>query len=204
MSAIAIDLCNQALALIGAEAISSFDDGTHLAATCATLYPAVRAQMLVTYPWRFCNTKAQLATLTEAPLFGWRHAFGMPPKFLRLNALFDSPADNARPFTGFQLFDGRVMASRQPLWMDYGYDAAEEAWPVHFRSLMRYALAAEFAVPVTENASVGEPWQAKAFGPPSEKSQGGMVGWARKIDALQNPARGLTQYPLIDARFGAR
>lgn len=204
MSAIAIDLCNQAIGLVGAEPISSFDDGTSVAATCASLYQPLRAQMLVTYPWRFANTKAQLAPLTEAPLFGWRQAFALPAGALRLNALFTSTAPGARPTTDWQLFDGRVMANAAALWLDFGYDAAEEAWPVHFRTLMRYALAAEFALPFTENASAADLWQRKAFGAPGENGQGGMVRWARQIDALQNPARGLLQYPLLDARFGAR
>jgi hypothetical protein len=197
-----VSYCNQALLLIGSGAINSFDDGTDLATICATLYPTVRDQLLVQYPWNFTLTKARLVQLTATPLAGWRYAYALPADLLNLRALFDTPALNAAPTTDWQLFDGRAFTNHQALYADYQRDAPEEAFPPHFLPVLKYALAAEFAVPVTEQATVAELYARRAFGTPQEAGNGGQMRIARTLDAQQKPAQVFTDFQLHDARFG--
>jgi hypothetical protein len=51
-----VSICADALILLGAEPISSFNDGTDESNSCDRLYPDTRDSTLVMYPWSF-NTK---------------------------------------------------------------------------------------------------------------------------------------------------
>ncbi len=53
----ALDISSRALILIGAEPISSFDDGTTEALECVNLYEDVVQSALVNTRWRFATNQ---------------------------------------------------------------------------------------------------------------------------------------------------
>lgn len=95
-----LSLCSAALLLIGADEISSFEDGNRAAKLCANLYPRTRDELLQSYPWRFATVQESLAKLVTPPLFGFRYAYQLPAACLRVLGL-ENGAD-------FHLFEGRL------------------------------------------------------------------------------------------------
>ena len=57
----AVSICADALILLGASPISSFNDGTDEANTCDRLYSDTRDMTLSMYPWSFAYKKVKLA-----------------------------------------------------------------------------------------------------------------------------------------------
>src|SRR5690606_40003152 len=96
----AISLCSAALLLIGADEISSFEDGSRADKLRASIYARTRDELLQRYPWRFATTQETLAILTTTPLFGYSYAYQLPATCLRVLGL-EGGAD-------FHLFDGHL------------------------------------------------------------------------------------------------
>jgi hypothetical protein len=204
MTASAITLCNQALRLLGEISITSFDEATELAETCNILYPDFARTLLCAYPWRFTLRKAQLSRLADPPLNEWQHQFAQPADMMLLRHLFTSSAINQPPLREFEIFEARIYANQTALWADYQAEVDASLWPPHVLGLARVALAAELAIPVTGSTSLQQLWQARAYGTPQEAGNGGQMRQARTLDALQQPAQGITDFPLLTARHGRR
>ena len=73
-----VSICSDALLLIGAKAISSFNDGTDASSVCDRLYPDIRDFTLVMYPWSFGMKKVQLAQLITTPNSVWKYEYQLP------------------------------------------------------------------------------------------------------------------------------
>mgnify|MGYP001480710199 FL=1 len=56
----ALDICSRALILIGAEPISSFDDGSTEALVCVNLYEDIVRTSLTNTRWRFSTNQKVL------------------------------------------------------------------------------------------------------------------------------------------------
>jgi hypothetical protein len=202
MSTPKVELVNQALRLIGAEAITSFDEQTDLAATCSSLFDDTVRALLAAYPWRFTLVKAQLSRLTDAPPNEWTYQHALMPDQLVLRQLFPSATVGARPVADYEVFGARVYSDQPELWADYQVERDPAVWPPYFRNLARHALAAVLAIPVAESAERADFYDRKAHGSPSEGRTGGLMGEARRLDAQQQPAQRMEDFPLLVARHG--
>lgn len=203
MSTSAVTLCNVALKLLGADSLTSFDEGTDLAESCSTIYPSTVRALQASHPWRFTLRKLQLSRLAEPPLNEWRHAHTLPPDMLLLRQLFASGAVMQAPVADYELFDGRVYSNQPDLWADYQVERDPATWPPYFTTLAEYALAAALALAVTESTDRAEYFRRLAFGAPQEAGTGGLAREARRLDSAQQPPQALHDFPLIAARVGS-
>jgi hypothetical protein len=201
MSETPISICAAALSLIGAEPITSFDEGTPAAAACARLYPGLRNALLTMHTWNFAVTAVQLAQRADAPT-GWQAGYTVPPDLLTPMAFFGDPSLR-HPITRFDWQDGAVVLDQPAAWCLYLRQVDEGAWRAPFALLMRYALAAELAMPLTEKPGVAEYWRVEAFGTPSENRRGGQFRVAASADAKESPTVVLPPGALFLARQGS-
>ena len=85
MASSAVALCNEALALVGAEAISALSDTeSPTARLCNSLYEATRDELLVSHPWKFATKRVALAADPDPPEFGYDYRFPLPSDCLRV------------------------------------------------------------------------------------------------------------------------
>ena len=74
-----VDIANQALMMLGASPIVSFDDGTVEANSMQVAYRPAKEQVLRSYPWRCASKSATLAQLADKPVDPrWEFAFSLP------------------------------------------------------------------------------------------------------------------------------
>jgi len=71
-------ICNMALALLGDERIGALTDNTEAARACNSVYEHLRNGLLRSHPWRFARARANLASLSTAPTWGWSYQFTLP------------------------------------------------------------------------------------------------------------------------------
>jgi hypothetical protein len=79
-----VSICNQALALLGANPIISLDDNTTEANLCKTLYPDVRDSVLEESNWSFATKWLNLPPLANPPVGEYANAFPLPSDVIRI------------------------------------------------------------------------------------------------------------------------
>ncbi|MGI9487322.1 MAG: hypothetical protein ACR2RF_15885 [Geminicoccaceae bacterium] len=184
-----VELCSAALVKLGAEGILSFSDGTAEADVAGTLYDIVRDGLLVVHPWSFATAHAKLVQLPTAPLTDFEYAFELPSDFIK--AL--SAGDDCRGRGAvYQVIGREVHTNHEEITFAYIKRADEADFPAYFVSALVNRLAAEFCLPLTENASRSE----LLF-----KVADTELKLAKLIDSQQDTPPRVEDFTLIEARL---
>lgn len=150
-----IDICSQALVMIGAEPISSFSDGTTESIVATTLYEATVQDTLGNYPWRFATAQAVLTRLAAEPETEWDAAYQLPSNILSIETVMIN--DNA---IDFDRFEDRIFCNAtetDEVILEATYRVDEQFWPPYYINYLRLRLASLFAHSVaaqTDTASM--------------------------------------------------
>ena len=196
-----ITICSDALIMLGAKAITSFNDGTDESSVCDRLYPDIRDSTLVMYPWTFNTKKVQLAQLLTPPGSVWKYAYQLPgDKLANARAVYDTAAVGATPRKDWEIQGDQLLTNLPAVYIDYQYSLGEYAWPQYFVQLMKYMMSWHMALPITEQADRAAYWQRIAVGDPAENGRGGFFRTAMNIDGQHNPVRVIDDYSLIAVR----
>lgn len=197
-----IRICSDALLLLGAKAITSFNDGTDSSSVCDRLYPNVRDSTLMMYRWSFSVKKIALAQLVTAPGSYWRYAYQLPgdrlgnPLAVYASSNVGSPIQKDWEIQGDQL-----LTNLPAVFIDYQYSVPEYAMPQYFVQLLKYQMAWHIAEAITEQADKSLRWQRVALGDPAENMRGGYFRQACQMDAQGNPSRVIEDYTLVAVRM---
>lgn len=146
MSISVISICNRALDLLGADPITSLDDGSKSASLCQRNFPPSADSVLRLYPWNAAQRRARLAALVEAPAWGYAYQYQLPqgpePAYC-LRVLSVAGCSDYR-------IEGRRLLADAPPPLDILYlgridDAAQ------YDALLAEAIAAKLAVHLAGN-----------------------------------------------------
>jgi hypothetical protein len=196
-----ITICSDALIMLGAKAITSFNDGTDESSVCDRLYPDIRDSTLVMYPWTFNTKKIQLAQLLTPPGSVWKYAYQLPgDKLANPRAVYDTAAVGASPNKDWEIQGDQLLTNLPAVFINYQYSAGEFAWPQYFVQLMKYMMSWHLALPITEQSDRAQYWQSVAVGAPAENGRGGYFRQAMNIDGQHNPVRVIEDYSLVAVR----
>lgn len=182
----AIGMSSNALQLLGDDVIASFDDPGTGAQVAGSLYPDTYKAILATYPWKFALKEQYLSRLTQAPdpETYYQFAFQVPTDCIRIWKVMS--------YSRYTIV-GQYLYSNQPsLLCRYIYRVAEADLPPQVVKAIEYKLAAEFAVPVTEDIKKAQFYEQKYLY---------QVAQAQTIDSQNQPMQSIIDRPLIDARL---
>lgn len=197
-----LSICSDALIMLGASPLSSFADGTDEAQVADRLYDDVRDTLLMQYPYSWSVQKVQLARLTDAPINEWKYKYALPGDILgNPKAVFPSSAIAERPVRDFEIYAGGLFTNLETVYIDYQYTPEPAEFPPYFVRLLRTALAAEFAEPITDQITKADYFHRQAYGTPGENMRGGLVRVAINIDGADRPAQTIQEFPITDIRF---
>jgi len=196
-----VSICSDALLLIGAKAISSFNDGTDESSVCDRLYPDIRDSTLVMYPWSFGMKKVQLAQLITTPTTVWRYEYQLPgDKLANPRAVYNSANSGSPVQKDWEIQGDKLLTNLTSVYIDYQFSVPEFAMPQYFVQLLKYMVAWHVAETITEQQDKSARWQRVATGDPSENGRGGYMRQAMQIDGQNNPVRIIEDYSLIAVR----
>lgn len=199
----AVSICSDALILLGAKAITSFNDGTDESSVCDRLYSDIRDSTLSMYPWSFATKKVALSRLVTAPGSVWKYAFQLPGDRLANPAAVYQAANVGSPVRkDWEVQGDQLLTNLETVFIDYKYSVAEFAMPQYFVQLLKYMMAWHLAMPITEQTEKAGYWQGVAVGGANENGRGGFFRSATQIDGQGNPSRAFSDFTLVDARFG--
>lgn len=181
----AVDICARALILIGAEPITSFDDGTTEALVSVNMYEDVARASLVNARWRFTTNQAVLNRLTDEPTGRYDNAYQQATGTLMVHAITvnDNPIE-------YQIYGDKIYANTSTsdvLIADFTYRANEQDWPSYFTIAVEYALATLFATSIARDSGLAALMQDAATK---------AMAKARSLDAQQQTTR-----KLVTSRF---
>jgi hypothetical protein len=196
-----VSICSDALLLIGAKAISSFNDGTDESSVCDRLYPDIRDSTLSMYPWSFSMKKVQLAQLITTPTTVWRYEYQLPgDKLSNPRAVYNSANPGSPVQKDWEIQGDKLLTNLTSVFIDYQFSVPEFAMPQYFVQLLKYMVAWHIAETITEQQDKSARWQRVATGDVSENGRGGYFRAAAQIDGQNNPVRIIEDYSLIAVR----
>jgi len=197
-----LSICSDALIMLGANPLSSFTVGTDDAQVADRLYDDVRDTLLMQYPYSWSIKKVKLAQLVQTPINEWKYIYQLPGNLLgNPKAVFNVYAVGARPQRDFEIYGDGLNTNYENVWIDYQYRPEPFEFPPYFVRLLKTALAAEFAEPVTDQITKADYFHNRAYGAPSENMRGGLVRVAINIDGADRPAQQIQEFPMSDIRF---
>ena len=181
----AIDICNRGLIFIGAEPITSFDDGTTEARVAANIYEDVVQTSLTNARWRFATNQEALNRLTDAPTARFDLAYQQPNDTLIIHAITvnDNPIE-------YQIYGDMIYAdttTTDTVVADYTFRQTEEFFPSYFVMAVAYGLAQVFATSIARDGSLTQTMATLADA---------AMRKARSVDSQQQTSR-----KLITGRF---
>lgn len=195
MAFTAIDIGNQALALVGSQPIAAFDDGSAEGQQLAAHYEVVVREGLTTpgrkpMRWSFATAQEALTKLSAAPLARWNFAYQRPTDTLAMHAVTQNDQPLRYAIQGDQILCDEDNTTTD-LIADFTFRALEDAWPPYFLTCIVGELAMRLAVGLNENRGL-----ANTLRP--------MVDWAgaRTADSQTRSSPRMRARRLISARFG--
>ena len=183
-----IGLCSRALVRLGANPITSFDDGTAESEIAGTLYSSIRDALLSAYPWTFATGQLSLTALETDPVADYSKAFQLPNDFLR--AISAGTGAQGRGLH-YRIARGALHCNHDAVTLTYIFQPEEEEFPPFFNTALIARLSAEFCIPITESTSRTE----THFKIADEE-----FARARQIDAQQDSPARIDHFNLIDVR----
>ena len=196
-----IRICSDALLMLGAKAISSFNEGTSASNTCDRLYPGIKYSTLQSFPWSFSFKKVQLAQTVNTPVNQYKYEYQLPSD--RLGAIrraYNSTAIGSGTFTDWVIQGDKLLTNETTIVIDYQYAPTESEMPAYFVQLLKYMMTWHLADPITDQVSKTQYWQQVAVGAPSENNRGGYFRTAMVVDGQGNTTQAFEDFSLIEVR----
>ena len=202
-----VSIVNKALLLLGAEAISSFSDGTPAGTAASTIYTEVKLSTLGMYPWSFTIAKTQLTRDSNTPQNEWTYQYLLPNDMLLgvPRAVRTSSAAGAALFKNWEIAQSAaggavLMTDATEVHIDYQKAVSEGNMPTYFVQLMAYQMAWHLAEVITDQTAKSEYWRSVALGTAAEGLRGGYFRQAANIDAGGQTPSVVGDYLLTDVR----
>ncbi len=188
MALTSIGICSRALMKIGANPISSFDEGTAESITANMLYTSTRDALLSAYPWSFATAQKELLRLTFKPAADFEYAYQLPSDFLCV--LSAGPTGRGHGLN-YRIIERRVHTNADSVTLTYILRANEMAYPPFFDQALITRMSSEFCLPLTESLS-----RTDALRRIADKD----FATARLIDAKQDVPPRIEDFALVEVR----
>lgn len=148
-----VQICNQALSLVGAQAITSLDDDTNEARLCRINYESVRDAVLTEHDWTFATRWETFPAENNPPPGEFANSFVIPTDVLAILFVgqdYDHPEQ-------YRVEDGRIRTDAMECKCQVLYQVADTSkFSALFTQAFVARLASELAIPITNSRTLME------------------------------------------------
>jgi hypothetical protein len=143
------DICNQALVLVGANTITSFEQNTTESIVANQLYDTTLEDLLTKCRWRFASRQQQLSKNTNNPDARYESSYILPSDAIILHTI--TVADDVIIYDryGQNIFTNTT--SSDTVVADYTFQPSEGSFPPYFTKVLVFELASLFAGAIVRN-----------------------------------------------------
>lgn len=194
-----VDICNEAMDLLGAATITALTENSKEARLCNRRFETVRDAVLRSHPWNTAIRRASLAQDSDAPAFGFTYQYTLPtdPYCLRVLSFWNSNVDSEVAAYDSQVMfkiEGRkVLSNEGTCKITYLARVTDtEQYDSLLSSTIAHKLAAETAYAITGSTSVSQAMQQLYQSRLSE---------ARSIDAMEGVPDKIIADDFVNIRF---
>ncbi len=181
-----VEICNIALLMIGAEAITDLGDSTDRARVCNAMWQTVLEDEITLHRWKCCRKRAELALEADAPAFGWSYQFALPTDCLRVLDMYPATTEH-------EIEDGKLLTDNSSAKIVYLYRNETVAkYSSGLKSTLAARMAAHIAMPLTKKKAVVDAAWAAYWS---------VVSQAIAADGQQGTPEVLEDRTLVDARL---
>lgn len=151
-----VDICNSALAKVGAARISSLDDDSKEARLCKELYPRCVGELLRSHPWNFAIERSSVSALAAAPEYGFSYQFPLPAdciRVLNVDAEFaDDDVGQGEHYT-WKIEGRNLLAHDSSIEIKYIKDITNSPhlYDLAFCEVLAYRIASDLAFPLSQS-----------------------------------------------------
>lgn len=191
-----VSISSNALLRLGADPISSFDEadntGSNIerARLASNLWPTVRRAVLRGHPWNVATKRVLLSPDLTPPAFGFANRFLRPSDWLRTIAVGPDESDRVNYRTEGEY----ILCDDATFHLVYIFDNVNPTtYDASLVAAMELGMCAALAYPVTKSTSLAEALAGELRL---------MLRDARTLDAQDDPAETLGDFPLYRSRFG--
>lgn len=183
-----VQICSNALLLLGDNPISSFNEGSDRALLASNLWDNARQAVLRAHPWNCAKEMVALAPESTTPAFDWAYQFLLPGDCLRvLSVGEDGYPDN------YIIKGRRILADINPLYLTYITDNEDVAsWDALLVEAMQRYMAFSMAYPITKSAAMRDSMY-------TEYTR--LFGQAKSVDGQEEPPQTVGDAPFLSARY---
>ena len=153
-SASPYNICSRALVRIGANPISSFEDGTAESTAAGQEYELAVEALLGRYRWDFAQERNTLVPNGTTPKARFSKAYDLPGGCLLVHAAFMS--NGFRPLVYGRQQNTIEADGGDSIVVEYTFRAPEAIWPPYFVEVLFLKLAASFAMSIPRNGDFSE------------------------------------------------
>jgi len=197
-----LKVCSDALLMLGAKSITSFNEGTDASNICDRIYPDLKKATLQAYPWSFTFKKVALAQTINTPVNQYRYEYQLPSDRLgTIRRAYNSTAVGARTFADWTIQGDKLLTNEETVVIDYQFLPTEAEMPSYFVQLLKYMMAWHLADPITDQVTKTQYWQGVAVGAPAENNRGGFFRTAMVIDGQGNVTTSFEDFSLVAVRY---
>ena len=184
----AVDICSQALLLLGSEPINALTDNTPRAKLISRHFERVYQSVMRAHHWDSCTKRVILSPMVDAPTFGYSYKYQIPSDCLRVLGV----DVNDRPIE-HHIEGKKIICNESTVYLRYLFDNVDPStWDAGLIDVVIYALAQEICYTLTRNASLAAYFQSEY-----EKR----LRRARWSDGQQGIVRQIAGGDIANARF---
>lgn len=155
-----LGIYNLALMRLGQPPLSSLTDVNKAADALNSIWATVVDIVLRDHPWNFAITRANLAELTETPVWGFTTVFQIPADCVRVLGIGDSDDVDTNPLLTYKIEGRKLYTDDSSVLLKYvrRVTVAGE-FDARFASALASRLAMEIAYYLTQNADMNSKMQ---------------------------------------------
>lgn len=190
-----VSICNMALTHLGASSIARLDEGSKESLTCGIYFEQARDATLRDHPWNFATLRRALAD-TGSSVAPWAYGYAYPVNCLFAREIVNPAGRAPIPFeVAGDGMGGRVIHTDQPqAVLRYTARITDlSAGDPLFIEALSWKLAAELAIPLTNNRSLRDM---------AESQYRALLSLARANDANEGLTRPDTIASWLTSRTG--
>lgn len=156
-------ICNQALARIGAQSIMDIGDDSKGARACFNAYEATVREVASLGDWRCLKKRVAFSKLATAPAFEWAYQYQLPVDFISLVEL-NGVDYHGQPSDDWEVEGQVLLTDADEAKVTYiAYVEDSTVWDALFTDAVVVLLASKIAVPMRQDEGMAQALKEEFF-----------------------------------------